>query len=621
MRGLTLLFLAVFAASTHAQRQHDSSNPDETKLLISEEQRRLIKKGRDDQYMPPEGKKVLDAILQAPNHSAFEREKVVGEVSYQQPSGWDGKSSLQRSRPDKNKEDLRSRYENSKRISEIGEPMSALEAGARTGSRRALGGSPEDQKFSSLRDGAPVMVPTEKKIAYRNSERKARKRLLEGEGSDALSALARSQIGQGKFTDARDAADKALGINPENAEAYALRAIASEALGDEQSKMAALRQAARINPTRFEGLLKEAQRGMRLFDPSTADSWHLLDALAEEQTPSTGPSRKNVALFILALLVFGIPLGAGMALYRRLSPEQQRKAVSWWRTASRGQVLPQIGTSSIDRIRKPEGASIVSLEPGLRIADKYKLVRRLGVDGTVEVWKAHDTVLDRPVLMKRLYESRTNSEEWNRRLADSKKAAALHHPNITDLYEILDMPIGLYVVYEYPSGKTVRDVIDGVGPIPLLQAIDILIPVCRALQHAHHREIVHGGLSPERIVLTRQGYIKVTDFVVARTTASGAEAYVAPEAKRGDPTRASDIYSLGACLHELLTGATPGLEGEAQPDPRAEELLGRALDLDERTRIQSARVFQKELEALKGAIKPEASDSDQDDGSRSETTA
>ena len=672
MRGYTLLFIAALAVSAHAdngfntggsgmsqgEREHDSSNPSDTKLLISDEQRQMSQEGRDTYKLPAVAVEKLDAILQAPNHSAFDREEIMGQVSYQQqPSGWDGrvksnpqgKSSLGHTEggsPNADGRTFRSatgsktavkrqKRTETKKPRNLNAPMSALEADSRRMLKRPRLGRPgAPGQYRSLRDEAPAMMPTERSMGFRDSEKRARKRLLDGEAPGAYSEIARSKIGQGRFDDAREAADKALDANPNDADAYALRAIASEQLGDETAKLAALEEAARLNPKRFGTLLKQARSGVTLFDPSAADSWHLLEALSHDEGEKSEISGKTIALILLGIIVFGLPLGAGITLYRRLSPEQQRRAVSWWRAASRGQVLPTVKTATESPVRKPDGASIVQLEPGLRIADKYKLVRRLGVDGTVEVWKALDCVLDRPVLLKRLYESHAESDEWQRRLNEAKQAAALHHPNVADLYEILDMPIGLFVVYEYPSGKTLRDIIDQFGPIPLLQAIDILIPVCRALQHAHHREIVHGALSPERVVLTRQGYIKVTDFILARTTASGGEAYVAPEAKRGDPTRASDIYSLGACLHELLTGAVPGLDGEEEPDARAEELLGRTLDLDGRTRIQSARVFQKELETLRTSLKKESGsqagssprepvtpDTDQDDGSRNETTA
>ncbi len=628
-----------------SEGQHDSSNPEnQGKLLISEEQRRLIQRNRNRKDLPVAAKNALDTILKAPNESAFQREESKGEVSYQRPSGWDGRtkntsppnsasgqaaggttaSSTKNKTLRERHEQSREKIKKSQTLQNLNKPMSELEAGSRgaVSRPRTAGGSSEI--YTSLRENSLISIPPERAIPFQASEQRARKRIHMGDHENAYSEIARSQIGQGKFQEARESAEKALSENPKDADAHALRAIASEALGDEAAKLASLEKAAELNPKRFDTLLAQVRKGMTLFDPSAEDSWHLLEALSHDEKPPESFSGKDIALTILALLVFGVPLTAGMTLYKRLSPEQQRRAVSWWRATSKGQILPNITAHSAAHVRKPDGASIVALEPGLRIADKYKLIRRLGVDGTVGVWKALDCVLDRPVLLKRLYESRSESGEWGQRLADAKKAAGLHHPNIADLYEILDMPIGLFVVYEYPSGKTLREVINSVGPIPLLQAIDILIPICRALQHAHHRDIVHGGISPERIVLTRQGYIKVTDFILARTTASGGEAYVAPEAKRGDPSLTSDIYSLGACLHEMLTGATPGLDGEVEPDPRAEELLGRALDLDGRTRIQNAHAFQKEMDSLRANLiqeVPKKTASDQDDGSRNETTA
>jgi len=628
----------------------DSSDPQAITILLSEQQRATLRDGRDKGHLPPGARKALDSLLKSPNASAFERQMEQGSVNYARPSGFDGrasfneigKSSLQRERsiPSgaasgrdfQSSQGRRNPVQRAQRDAprlnhasprDLGESMSPLEAGSRRAMRRA-GGSRE---FRSLRDQPadfdpkPNLFAAEPRRAYRESERRARARLEKGRSQAAYSALAQSQIGLGNFKEARAAADRALAVNPKDSDALALRAIASEGLGDEAAKLASLEEAARLNPRRFSKLLEQARGGQTLFDPSAADSWGLLGALAE--TPERGPlpGRQAVGL-LLGALVLAIPLIAGASAYRRLSPEAKRKTLGRWTKWVKGSATPKLTAP----VRRPDGPSIVTLEPGLRVADKYKLIRRIGVDGTVQVWKALDKVLDRPVLMKQLYERRIDSGEWELRLSEAKTAATLHHPNIVDLYEILDMPIGLFVVYEYPSGKTLRDVIDEVGSLPLLQALDILIPVCRGLQHAHHRGVVHGALSPDRIVLTRQGYVKVTDFVLARTTGSDAGACVAPEAKRGEPTRASDIYSLGACLHEALTGKKPGEPGDETPDPRAESLLARALDLDGRTRIQSARVFQQELEELRLLLKkdsaapsPRRPDDDQDQDDRGYT--
>jgi tRNA A-37 threonylcarbamoyl transferase component Bud32 len=637
-----------------------SEVPSAIKMVLTEEQRRQIKKGRGDKNLPPEIRKRFDEILNAPGVPSFERQETAGDINYHRPSGFDGartkneigRSSLERSIPSERaagrefqsstgdrspvrRGELKTDDRNFAPPRDLSKAMSPLEAASRRSLSQAAS-SPGS--FRSLRDrpanfgSQPAVFATENRRTYRESERRARKRLRDAEDSTAYSALAQSQIGQMRFKEAREAADKALAANPRDADALALRAIASEQLGDEAAKMAALEEAARLNPKRFSTLLEQARGGMTLFDPSAADSWHLLGALAETPgRPFDGLPLERLVWIGLALVAFAVPVFAGASFYRRLSPDQQRTLASWWTKNVQGQAMPRLATTPVT-VRRPDGPSIVKLEPGLRIADKYKLVRKIGMDGTVQVWKALDKVLDRPVLIKRLYERRTESGEWELRLAEAKKAATLHHPNVVDLYEILDMPIGLFVVYEYPSGKTLRDILREVGTLPAPQAIEILIPVCRALQHAHHRGIVHGALSPDRIVLTRQGYVKVTDFVLARTTASDAGACVAPEAKRGDPTRASDIYSLGASLHEIVTGAPPGEDGEQEPDALTEAVIGRALDLDSRTRIQSARVYQKELEELRsklggggGPEEGEAAseeDSDQDDrGTRSETAA
>ncbi|MFA5028865.1 MAG: serine/threonine-protein kinase, partial [Candidatus Methylomirabilota bacterium] len=188
-------------------------------------------------------------------------------------------------------------------------------------------------------------------------------------------------------------------------------------------------------------------------------------------------------------------------------------------------------------------------------------------------------------------------DEGSRRHEEARSAAGLHHLNVVDMYEVLDLPTGLYVVYEYNPGKSLRHILQEKGKLSLVQVRDILIPVCKALEHAHHREIVHGGLSPERIHVTNQRYVQVSDFVLARTTGTGSEPYAAPEAKRGEPRTVSDIYSMGMCFFEMLTGELPN-QSAYEPDPVIAPIIEKALDLDYRSRLSSAREFLALLQRL-----------------------
>ncbi|MFC1679048.1 serine/threonine protein kinase [Elusimicrobiota bacterium] len=285
--------------------------------------------------------------------------------------------------------------------------------------------------------------------------------------------------------------------------------------------------------------------------------------------------------------------------YRGMSKDSQREVASQLRRAVKGQVLPKVNKAKSDaRAAKVDGPVC----EGAMIAGKYKLLRVMGMDGVAQVWKAEDMTLGRAVLIKRLYAAPEAAELRARTMDAAKKAAALHHPNIAELFEVLDRAAGLFLVYEYTSGKSIRRILKSVGTLPSSQILGILIPVCRALEHSHRQGIAHGGLSPERIVLTQQGYVKVTDFVLARTTTPTAKPYRAPEMNGGVPTAAADIFSLGACFLEMLTGKRPPYDEliTLKLDSRIEELMKKVLDPDPEKRFSSSMELLGALQGMSG---------------------
>ncbi len=345
--------------------------------------------------------------------------------------------------------------------------------------------------------------------------------------------------------------------NPSNADAYMLRAMAKEAMGDRQGKIEDARQAARLDPARHGTRAAAAEAGAKLFDPASAESWGLLGKMAAPPPVEAGFPWALLLGVIVAVAAAGSAIGAKV-IWADLPPESRQRLVEFFRPSARDRRPPPGGQGMGTATATPMPQRIFSpLRPGGRLGAKYELIRALGRDGTVEVWKAHDTLLERDVLLKRLYVGR-DSGELDLRRQESKQAATLHHPNIAELFEIAELPEGLFAVYEYASGKSLASIMKAKGSLSLRQARDVLVPVCRALEHAHRRGVIHGGLSPERIMLTRQGYVKVMDFVLARTMTGGGSEYSAPEIKRGAPTPASDVYAAGMILHEMLAGTLPG---------------------------------------------------------------
>ncbi|MFH2204303.1 MAG: protein kinase [Elusimicrobiota bacterium] len=610
-----------------------------------------LKKISANESLPPEQREQIDLMLQNLNaQKPIVEQKPAGDVSYTRPAGYNNldvkppAQSLKRDpRPDISTRD------HWKFRKSGGDQDNNQDAGARATRREPARKSPK-----SAGDASPASIPatssvsdwpafkkfaeppprpaTEKDLpraaatnAVRGAPLRQAEKLLRGNRLPEAEAAARSAmvggtgdikaviiltqslLEQKRFAEAVESATYATALAPHNADAFFLLALAHEQSGDKELRMQNLRIAAKLDPARFLRYLKYAD-SRDLFD-AEGSSWKLLrDEEAPAAATAQGGSGTNALFMILGALLGVALMAAIVMLTRRRKDPKQTKLDAFGTVAKRlrswtENVAPKQKTETKTTIISRTPLPPLKLRRNMTIAEKYDLIRFMGYDGTVEIWKAQDQTLGRAALIKRLYagSKAQPAEERARRLDEARAAAKLRHPNIVDLYEILDIASGLYIVYGYTPGKSVHSILEEVGEFPVGQVRDILIPVCRALEHAHHHGIAHGGLSPERIIVTNKGYIKVSDFVLARTTGEGAERYAAPEAKRGETTPISDIYSLGLCCYEMLTGELPHIGGR-EPDPRLTVLLERALDLDHRTRMPDVKDFLRMLEQLPDSL-------------------
>src|SRR6516164_8641870 len=208
------------------------------------------------------------------------------------------------------------------------------------------------------------------------------------------------------------------------------------------------------------------------------------------------------------------------------------------------------------------------------ILGQYEIRSPLGAGGMGEVYRAHDTRLDRDVAIKVLPEYLTTDPERLRRFEQEARAtAALNHPNILAVYQMATDNGISYLVEEMLEGETLRERLRR-GPIPLRKAIDYAVQIAHGLAAAHDRGIVHRDLKPENLFITKDGRVKILDFGLARLSpkdASGLEAtqplgtepgmvmgtagYMSPEQVRGlTADHRSDIFALGTILYEMVTG-------------------------------------------------------------------
>src|SRR6266487_1851407 len=200
---------------------------------------------------------------------------------------------------------------------------------------------------------------------------------------------------------------------------------------------------------------------------------------------------------------------------------------------------------------------------------RYEVGRLLGAGGMAEVYEGHDRLLARRVAIKVLLAQYAHDPGFLTRFRrEAQAAASLSHPNIVAVYDTGSQDDVWFIVMEYVAGRTLKDVIRTEGALYWARAAEIAADVAGALATAHARGIVHRDVKPGNVMLTTDGKVKVMDFGIARASAVpsitqtaavvGTAQYIAPEQAQGLAVDArSDLYSLGCCLYETLTGQVP----------------------------------------------------------------
>jgi serine/threonine-protein kinase len=273
----------------------------------------------------------------------------------------------------------------------------------------------------------------------------------------------------------------------------------------------------------------------------------------------------------------------------------------------------------------------------LILNNRYQLEDRLGTGGMSVVYRARDLTLERHVAIKILRENFSDDPDFRQRFHQEAKAAAnLTHPNIVTIHDFGLDTNRLFIVMEYVPGLHLKAILQRRGRFSVPEAIQMMVQACAGVGYAHRAGLVHCDIKPQNLLITPDKRLKVTDFGIARALASiqpeektdivwGSPQYFSPEqASGGPPSPASDVYSLGVILYEMLTGHLPFIadspvelarmhRDDPPPDPRSlnptispalAQILLKVLSKEPSARYRTADQFGRVLISSSGENSP-----------------
>ncbi len=206
--------------------------------------------------------------------------------------------------------------------------------------------------------------------------------------------------------------------------------------------------------------------------------------------------------------------------------------------------------------------------PNTLIDGRYRVLSRLGSGGMADVFLAEDQQLGRKVALKLLHGRFAADPDFVERFRrEAQSAAGLQHPHVVSVYDRGSWDDTYYIAMEYLPGRSLKQLIREEAPLDPVRAIDIALQLLQAASFAHRRGIIHRDLKPHNVIIDDSDEAKVTDFGIARAGASdmtetgsimGTAQYLSPEQAQGySVAEASDLYSIGVVLYEMLTGSVP----------------------------------------------------------------
>jgi eukaryotic-like serine/threonine-protein kinase len=197
-----------------------------------------------------------------------------------------------------------------------------------------------------------------------------------------------------------------------------------------------------------------------------------------------------------------------------------------------------------------------------QIIGKYKILSTIGSGGFGTVYRAEDTWINKNVALKVPHKQGVDFGEL---LREPRLLASLNHPNIVTILTAERQENVFFIVMEFVPGETLEAIIAREGPLDVARALDYTCQISNAVDHAHRQGVLHRDLRPSNVLVADSGMVKVADFGTSRfleiaahgTTVIGSPPYMAPEQFHGKAVFASDVYSLGVTMYQMLTGMLP----------------------------------------------------------------
>src|SRR5689334_1055947 len=197
-----------------------------------------------------------------------------------------------------------------------------------------------------------------------------------------------------------------------------------------------------------------------------------------------------------------------------------------------------------------------------QIIGKYKILSTIGSGGFGTVYLAEDTWIDKKVALKVPHK---HGVDFGELLREPRLLASLNHPNIVTILTAEKQENVFFIVMEFVPGETLEAIIARDGALDVSRALDYTCQISNAVDHAHKQNVLHRDLRPSNVLVAESGMLKVADFGTSRfleiaahgTTVIGSPPYMAPEQFQGKAVFASDIYSLGVTIYQMLTGVLP----------------------------------------------------------------